>query len=62
MYSAQLSLTKSSASLPVYKGKESFGLKAGWQINSAISLNIYLFWLEIIFGCEIYEKTPPSSL
>lgn len=43
------------------KGKKFFGLKVGWQINCTISLNIYLCWLEILFGYEIYEKNPPPS-
>jgi len=41
------------------------GLKAGWQINRATSLNIYSCWLEIIlliFCCTILKKNSPVQL
>lgn len=39
--------------------EENNGLKAGWQINSATSLNIYLCRLEIISCCEMSIKKLP---
>jgi len=40
---------------------ENKSLKAGWQINSATSLNIYSCWVEIIFCCKVLKKVFPPS-